>query len=53
MSLTREEWIKMWDSIKAIEFNANKLKSPPTRQKILWEVVQIKKQIESVIGQME
>lgn len=53
MSLTREEWCKMWESVKRIEFNAGRLKSPPTKQIIIWEVQKIKKQIQSVIGQME
>ena len=53
MSLTREEWCKMWESIKRIEINARLLKSPPTKQNILYEVQNIKKQIQSVIGQME
>jgi len=52
-SLTRDDWAKMWESIKTIELQANKLKSPPTRQKILWEVQFIKNQIQEVIGQME
>lgn len=53
MSLTREQWIEMWDSAKKIEVNANKLKSPPTKQVILYEVKKIKEQIQEVIGQME
>lgn len=52
-SLNRLEWEAMWFSIKIIEDNASRLKSPPTRQRILWEVNKIKKQIQSVIGQME
>ena len=53
MSLTRAEWEAMWFSIKVIEDNTTRLKSPPRRQRILWEVKKIKDQIQQVIGQME
>jgi hypothetical protein len=53
MSLTRDEWCKMWESIKTIEIATKMLKSPPTRQIIRYEVEKIKKQIQSVVGQME
>ncbi|HYV52409.1 MAG TPA: hypothetical protein VE971_03860 [Candidatus Eisenbacteria bacterium] len=53
MSLTRDEWLKMWESVKTIENLANTLKSPPRRQQILWQIKKIKDQIQAVIGQME
>ena len=52
MSLTRAEWEKMWRDATIIEETAQKfLKSPPTKQTILYKIREIKKQIESVIGQ--
>lgn len=54
MSLTRAEWEEMWKSAKIIEEVSQKfLKSPPTKQTILYEIRKIKAQIESVVGQME
>lgn len=52
MSLTREEWGKMWESIKIIEY-ASDATAKTSRLVIKREVEKIKKQIESVIGQME
>lgn len=58
MSLTRDEWCKMWESVKKIERLA--VISPKQQPKgvhrmniIYKEVAFIKKQIQSVIGQME
>lgn len=48
MSLTRDEWIKVWEAIKHIEYN--KLKHLPPRDE---DISFIKAKIESVIGQME
>jgi hypothetical protein len=53
MSLTRQQWIELWNHVCNIEHAAKFLKSPPTKQTILWEVKKIKEMIESVIGQME
>lgn len=53
MSLTRDEWCKMWESIKSIE---NELYLPMWKERkkdIQKEIEFIKKQIQSVIGQME
>lgn len=56
MLLTRDEWLKMWASIRHIENTAKLI--PPLRvngprTEILTEVKKIKQQIESVIGQLE
>lgn len=54
MSLTRAQWIEMWDSIKRIEDTAQKfLKAEPTKSAIKYEVGKIKVLIQFVIGQME
>lgn len=53
MSLTRAQWEEMWKHAKNIEHAAGFLKSPPTKQTILYEVKRIKDLIEEVIGQME
>lgn len=60
MSLTRAEWCKMWESVKRIEYNCTDLfkhtKSNYLKDKVVSieiETANIKKQIESVIGQME
>lgn len=66
MSLTRNQWIEMWETVKMIEAECNHLKFHTIhlqhipvaipRQKvraILKETVKIKNAIESVIGQME
>lgn len=52
MSLTRAEWLAMWDDIKALErivlhFSVSK-KSPALRK-----VQAIKDKIQSVVGQLE
>lgn len=61
MSLTRDEWAEMWDSIKKIEFASKDLISTKIEFQnrrhysnlILREVKSIKDKIESVVGQME
>lgn len=58
MSLTREEWCKMWESIKTIENLVLEGGYPRkiTNSKgeiILYECEMIKNQIQRVIGQME
>jgi hypothetical protein len=55
MSLTRDEWLQMWESIKKIErladylYFTNLIRSNEIKR----ECEFIKKQIQSVIGQME
>lgn len=55
MSLTREEWIDMWGSIRVIEECAKQFLGDRPRRAyiILTEVDNIKKQIQQVIGQQE
>jgi hypothetical protein len=59
MSLTRTEWIRMWHEIKEIERNAKLIDTssrPITkvrRNSILASTTEIKRLIQSVIGQME
>lgn len=60
MSLTRAEWVKMWESVKTIEHRAESIRHITLSDKnrnscslILTEVGNLKKQIQSVIGQME
>lgn len=53
MSLTREQWVEMWKSIKKIEAQSYGLISEAKKKIILAEVKKIKKQIQEVIGQME
>lgn len=60
MSLTRAEWVKMWESIKTIERRTESIRYITVSEKnhkscslILTEVGSVKKQIQSVIGQME
>lgn len=53
MSLTRDEWCRMWESIKSIEADAQILNSKIIKGSILTEVLFIKKKIQQVIGQME
>jgi hypothetical protein len=48
MSLTRDEWVHLWEAIKRIEFNRKK-KLPPHTEDIDF----IKEKIQQVIGQME
>lgn len=57
MSLTRDEWEKMWKAVKQIE-NDNKFLTachPESKacKAITRNVAKIKQQIQSVIGQME
>lgn len=53
MSLTRDEWCKMWESIKTIESILVLALPLYRRQHLQQEIDAIKKQIQSVIGQME
>lgn len=52
MSLTRDQWASMWESIKLIE-SLNRCDGSPREKRIQKEVDYIKKQIQSVVGQME
>lgn len=61
MSLTRDEWQKMWDSLRKIEFASKDLISTKIEFQnrrhysnlILKEIRAIKEQVQSVVGQME
>ena len=54
MSLTRDQWCEMWESIKRIEqISHNFLKAEPTKSAIKYEVNKIKTLIQDVIGKME
>lgn len=58
MSLKRDEWLMMWESIKTIEYEARLLRENDVfnleRQKVILKRVRwIKSKIQSVIGQME
>jgi len=56
MSLTREEWVDIWERLKRIEqinlkvWRAGKYK---WSNAINWEVQRIKEKVQNVIGQME
>lgn len=52
MSLSREQWEQMWESIKLIERKLNELPLY-RRQTASEEIKKIKNQIQSVIGQQE
>lgn len=55
MSLTRDEWVQMWNSVKRLESvvkNSFSLGNP-NRKLALEEIEKVKQQIQSVIGQME
>jgi NRPS condensation-like uncharacterized protein len=53
MSLSRDEWAKMWESIKYIEQQCQMIRLPRTKATVLKEVQFIKEKIQSVVGQME
>lgn len=53
MSLTRQEWEEMWKTCKTIEGLLRFAMPLVTRQRLQNQVNKIKKQIQSVIGQME
>lgn len=56
MSLTRNEWIEIWNRLKVIEREAHKVwrkKYYRPANNINWEVQRIKDKIQQVIGQME
>jgi diadenosine tetraphosphate (Ap4A) HIT family hydrolase len=54
MSLTRDEWVQMWNAVERIE-NAVRRAIHPTsndRKIALEEIQKVQEQIQSVIGQM-
>lgn len=51
--MNRDEWCKMWESIKTIEYELNLPMWKKRRETIKEELSKIKEQIQSVIGQME
>lgn len=55
MSLTKDEWARMWEAAKTIEVNAKALRSTNALRgaAIQQEVEFIKQKIQQVIGQME
>lgn len=56
MSLTRDEWLEMWEAVKDIELAYNENAIPPHsghRRSVKKAIVEIKKKIQQVIGQME
>lgn len=52
MSLTREQWVKMWYNVREIEKQAETL-GDIKRAIIMKRVNEMKDAIQSVIGQME
>jgi hypothetical protein len=53
MSLTKDEWVEMWKTVKYIEGVARAQCKPIIRDLILMETKKIKRDIQKVIGQME
>ena len=56
MSLSRDDWAKMWESLRVMEHvleNPGNLSKAQIQIRILKEIDAMKKQIQSVIGQME
>lgn len=56
MSLTRDEWIDVWERLKRIErtnLKVWKAKHYKWANSINWEVQRIKEKVQQVIGQME
>ncbi len=55
MSLTREQWVEMWEDVKGIERTVKFCQEMPRGQRIttIDKIIRIKNQIQSVIGQME
>lgn len=53
MSLTREEWVAMWNTVKRLEYLVAQLRSKELKGKATKEIFYLKAQIQSVIGQME
>jgi hypothetical protein len=55
MSLTRDEWLRMWESVKTLEQLLTEKYSitEAKRQIMLYEIDYMKEMIQKVIGQME
>lgn len=55
MSLTREQWLEMWDKLKRVEKDVKFAVEMPLikRQRVLNNLEHVKIQVQSVIGQME
>jgi hypothetical protein len=55
MSLTKDEWAMMWESIKTIERlnDYQQFRNSNVFEKVKKEVDYIKNKIQSVVGQME
>ena len=54
MSLTREQWMEMWEETKKLEYYISDIPPHIGYKKFLRKYVRyMKKQIQSVIGQME
>lgn len=55
MSLTRDEWLEMWNDVKAIERTVQFCSEMPRGQRaiVITKIKRVKEQIQSVIGQME
>lgn len=56
MSLTRAEWLEIWDRLKKIERVTGKVwkaKHYKWANDINWEVQRLKDKVQEVIGQME
>ena len=56
MSLTRAQWVEMWDTVKELEreIKFDERMALVKRQRLLnKQIKSIKEKIESVIGQME
>lgn len=53
MSMTREEWVALWNAVKRMEYLANELPFSGRKKKMLNEIHYMKAQIQAVIGQME
>lgn len=53
MSLTRAQWIEMWDSARKLEKLAEELSTSTRKFLMQLEIEKLKKHIQSVIGQMK
>lgn len=51
MSLTREEWLQMWEEIKVLERIIQKFAHPTSMA--MKKITSIKSKIQSVVGQLE
>lgn len=53
MSLTRDEWVMMWNEIKRLEYEVTLMPNSRRKTFMMERIFYIKAQIQSVIGQME